>query len=183
MRRAPLWRRTGANLVDMAWFGGLLWLARSRGHARDGGRLTWLLALPGDPLREQLRSPGQRLLGIRTVDRRTGRRLALWRTLGVLAAAVAGQALAGRLGPAETPEREREREDFRTEMEAIMRRHPQASAAREAERDALLARHPGTDFARTLAPVLLTGLLTTRLRRRLAPTVEVLARARAPHNP
>ncbi len=178
--KAPAWRRTGANLVDMAWFGALLWLARSRGHARDGNRVARVLALPGDPLREQLRSPGQQLLGTRTVDRRTGARLALWRTLMLLASAAAAQEVSRRLGPAETPERDREREAFRAEMEAIMRRHPQASPERDAERDALLARDPGPNLARTLAPVLLTGLLTSRLRRRLAPTVEVLARGRGP---
>ncbi len=176
--RAPRWRQTGAALVDMAWLGGLWWLARSRGWVREGGPLARVLAAPGDILREQLRSPGQRLLGTRTVDRRTGRRVALWRTLVLMGAGTAAQEAARRLAPVETPDGEREREAFREEMQAIMRRHPQASPQRDAERDALMARHPGPDFARTLAPVLLTGLLTTRLRRRLAPTVEILARGR-----
>src|SRR5258708_21224047 len=66
--KAPAWRRTGANLVDMAWFGALLWLARSRGPARDGNRVARVLPLPRVPLREQLRPPRQHLLGPRTVD-------------------------------------------------------------------------------------------------------------------
>ena len=181
--KAPLWRRTGANLIDAGLLGGLWWLARSRGIVREGGTVARLMAVPGDILREQLRSPGQRLLGTRTVDRRTGRRLALWRTFAVMGAGVAGQALSRRLGPAETPEREREREAFSAEMEAIMRRHPQSSAERDAEREALFARYPSTNFARALAPGVISGLLTSRLRRRLAPTVEVLARGSADHSP
>jgi hypothetical protein len=178
--RAPRWRRSGANLVDAALLGGLWWLARSRGLVRDGSRAARLLALPGDPLREQLRSPGQLLLGTLTVDRRTGRRVALWRTAAVLAAGAASEELTRRLRGPEAPERERDNEAYFAEMQAIMRRHPQASPEREAELQDLYGRHRRAmpSLPRLIAPSLAVSLVSSRLRRRLAPTVEVLARGR-----
>src|SRR5947209_5450234 len=91
--KAPAWRRTGANLADAAFFGALFWLARSRGLAREGSAGARLMAVPVEVLREQLRSPGQRLLGTRTVDRRTGTRVALWRTLALGGSRVAAAEL------------------------------------------------------------------------------------------
>jgi hypothetical protein len=177
--KAPAWRRTGANLVDMALFGGLFWLARSRGLARENSVVARFMGLPVEVLREQLRSPGQRLLGTHTVDRRTGRRVALWRTLALIGARAAGAELTRRLEPVRTPELEREREAANAEVTDIMRRHPQASPEREAELQAAYARHSHTtpSLPRAVAPSLVVGLVTTRLRRRLAPTVEVLAPA------
>jgi hypothetical protein len=185
LQRAPRWRQTGAALVDMAWLGGLWWLARSRGWVRDGGRAAQLLGLPGDPLREQLRSPGQLVLGTLTVDRRTGRRVTLWRTLAVIAAGAASQELTRRLRPADSAEREHAQETYFAEIQAIMRRHPQASPERDAELQAAGERHrmDAPSLARSIVPGLAVGMLTARLRRRLAPTVEVLARPRADHNP
>jgi hypothetical protein len=129
-------------------------------------------------LREQLRSPGQRLLGTQTVDRRTGRRLALWRTLVVVGSRAAGAEVTRRLQPVRTPELDREREAAGAEIAEIMRRHPQASPAREAELQAAHTRHRHTapSLPRAVAPSLVVGLLTARLHRRLAPTAEVLAR-------
>ncbi len=59
-----------------------------------------------------------------------------------------------------------------------MRRHPQATPEREAELQAAYARHrlAVPSLPRTVAPSLVAGVLNARLRRRLAPTVEVLAR-------
>ncbi|MGO9487789.1 MAG: hypothetical protein ACLQBB_02030 [Solirubrobacteraceae bacterium] len=178
--KAPTWRRTGAGLIDMAFFGALWWFARSRGLLRERGVAAQLMALPGELLREQLRSPGQRVLGTLTVDRRTGRRLALWRTLALVAARAAAAEITRRLEPAHSPELEREREAAGAELGEIMRRHPQASPEREAELQAAYARHRTSmpSLPRTVAPSLLTGIVTTRLRRRLAPTVEILARGR-----
>jgi hypothetical protein len=177
LAKAAAWRRTGATLIDAAVLGGLWWLVRSRGWVRDGGRAARLLALPGDPLREQLRSPGQLVLGTLTVDRRTGRRVAVWRTLGVIAAGAASEELTRRLRPAEDPAPERDNEAYFAEMQAIMRRHPQASPEREAELQDLYGRHrlAVPNLPRAILPGLAVGLLTSRLRRRLAPTVEVLA--------
>jgi hypothetical protein len=183
--KAPGWRRTGANLVDMAVFGGLFWLARSRGRAREGSAAARLMGIPVEVLREQLRSPGQRLLGTRTVDRRTGTRVALWRTLALVGARAAGAELTRRLEPAPRPDLEAEREAVRAEISDIMRRHPQASPERQAELQAAHARHSRTmpSLPRMIVPSLVIGLATTRLRRHLAPTVEVLAPGRAPHSP
>ena len=178
--KAPAWRRTGANLVDMAVFGGLFWLARSRGIAREGTPVARLMSVPVEVLREQLRSPGQRLLGTITVDRRTGRRLALWRTALLIATRAGATELTRRLEPARTPDLDREREAAGAEISDIMRRHPQATPEREAELQAAYARHRLTtpSLPRMIAPSLVAGVLNSRLRRRLAPTVEVLARGR-----
>jgi len=176
--RAPRWRQGAATLVDVAVLGGMWWLARSRGWVRDGGALGKVLAAPGEPLREQLRSPGQLLLGIRTVDRRTGRRLALWRTLALAGAGAAGQVLTQRVLAPEADEQARRREAFGHEQRALMKRHPEASPERDAERRALVERYPniGPNVLRTAAPMLAVGLVQRRLRTRLAPTVDVLAR-------
>ena len=143
--KAPAWRRTGANLVDMAVFGGLFWLARSRGIARAGTPVARLMSVPVEVLREQLRSPGQRLLGTITVDRRTGRRLALWRTALLIATRAGATELTRRLEPARTPDLDREREAAGAEISDIMRRHPQATPEREAELQAAYAPPPPHD--------------------------------------
>jgi hypothetical protein len=186
--RAPGWRRGAATLVDVAVLGGLWRLAERNGWLRDARRMGRLVAVPGDLLREQVRSPGQRLFGLRTVDRRTGRRVALWRTLVIAGQGIAGQELARRLRPElASAEREREGEAFTAEMGAIMRRHPEASPERDAERRALFDRYEQQfappNLLRAIGPALAVGLVNRRLRRRLAPTVEVLDRAREPHSP
>jgi hypothetical protein len=175
--RAPAWRRTAANLIDMAVFGGLFWLARKRGIGREGTVAARFIGLPVEVLREQLRSPGQRLLGTQTVDARTGRRIAVWRTLALIGARAAGAELSRRLEPVRTPELQREREAAHAELAEIMRRHPQASPEREAELQAAYRRHSHAmpSLPRAVVPGLAIGLVTTRLRRRLAPTAEVLA--------
>jgi hypothetical protein len=74
---APPWRRALAAIADIAIVGGVAWLWRRRaGSAAGVGRTRWapLLRPSGEMVREQLGSPGQHLLGVRTVDRRTGRR-------------------------------------------------------------------------------------------------------------
>jgi len=179
--RAPRWRGALAGLLDAALVGGLVWL-RSRGEppAQAVTGLRWLRFVPADAVREQLATPGQRLLGIRTVDRRTGERVALWRTAALVGTALAAQRLAQQLAPPRpTAEQAREREAFGAEVREVMRRHPQDSPAREAELRELAARHPGArgpGVLRAVGPALAAGVLSNRLRRRLAPTVEVLAR-------
>jgi hypothetical protein len=183
--KPPAWRRAGANLTDMAFTGFAWWLARSRGWVREGAAGSRLMAIPGNLLREQVRSPGQWLFGTLTVDRRTGRRLALWRTIAVFGSRVAGAEITRRLEPARTPELEREREAARVEMGEIMRRHPRATPERDAELAAAHDRHRLIlpSLPRAVTPSLAVGLLTTRLSRRLAPTVEILARGRSGHSP
>jgi hypothetical protein len=175
---APSWRRMVAGLLDAALLGGGHWLLGRRAPHRAAG-LTALLRLVDQPLRQQLGSPGQRLLGLRTVDRRTGRRLDLWRSLVLLAAGSGGQAIARRFGPRRTAEQKHKQERFVAEVREIHQRHPEGSPGREAEMEALFE-HPPTPMTAnawtSVAPMLGVGLLNAVLRRRLAPTTEVLVR-------
>src|SRR4051812_15506854 len=120
---AARWRRVLAGIVDVAIVGCPAWIWRRRAASAAGaGRTRWmqLLGELGEPIREQLGSPGQRLLGVRTVDRRTGRRVELWRTLVLLGAGGGGQLLVRRLTPpVQTPEQEREHKRYWAELNAI----------------------------------------------------------------
>ena len=124
---------------------------------------------------------------VRTVDRRTGRRLELWRTLVLLGLGVARITLVRRLAPPPlTPEQERARSGFLEELNAIQARHPDDERAREAERQQLFERQHNQlpdILRRTAVPALALGLINSRLRRRLAPTTEVLAEGGEPHKP
>jgi hypothetical protein len=182
---APGWRRTLAGLVDVAIALGMAWRRRPRvgSAAVSGQNRSAALSRPvAELVREQLGSPGQRLLGVRTVDRRTGRRVELWRTLVLFGAGVGGQLLARRLTPAlQTPEQKRQRELFMEELKALNERHPVGSRERDSEMSALMERQPGqggTTPLRTIGPSLAFGLVNSALRRRLARTTEVLVRPR-----
>jgi hypothetical protein len=183
---APRWRRALAGLADVAIVVGVAWLRRRRGDARapGGARLASLSGSAGERIREQLGSPGQRLFGVRTVDRRTGERVALWRTLLLFGARAGGELLVRRL--VQTPERERERERFMEEMRALNERHPPGSPGRDAELSALTERSPGPVIANpapAMAAALAMALINSRLRR-LAPTTEVdVRRQGASHRP
>jgi hypothetical protein len=189
IRPAPAVRRMLAGAIDAAIVAGAtrLWRHRQGGGNARAARSTGLFEPALQSLRQQLRSPGQRLLGVRTVDRRTGRRLELWRTLVLLGVGVARVTLVRRLAPPKlTPEQERDRRGFLDELNAIQARHPDDEAARESERQQLFARQHNQlpdILRRTAVPALALGLLNKRLRRRLAPTTEVLAEARQPHKP
>jgi hypothetical protein len=189
IRPAPAVRRMLAGAIDAAIVAGAtrLWRHRQGGGNARAARSTGLFEPALQSLRQQLRSPGQLLLGVRTVDRRTGRRLELWRTLVLLGVGVARVTLVRRLAPPKlTPEQERDRRGFLDELNAIQARHPDDEAARESERQQLFARQHNQlpdILRRTAVPALALGLLNKRLRRRLAPTTEVLAEAREPHKP
>jgi hypothetical protein len=189
IRPAPAVRRMLAGAIDAAIVAGAtrLWRHRQGGGNARAARSTGLFEPALQSLRQQLRSPGQLLLGLRTVDRRTGRRLELWRTLVLLGVGVARVTLVRRLAPPKlTPEQERDRRGFLDELNAIQARHPDDEAARESERQQLFARQNNQlpdILRRTAVPALALGLLNKRLRRRLAPTTEVLAEAREPHKP
>ena len=184
---APGWRRASAVLVDAALGAALKWtLRRGRGEPtglRDVLSRTespWLTLVEpsSDLVREQLGSPGQRLLGIRSVDRRTGVRLSLWRSLAMAATGFAVAALARRQARAAvSPERVRQREALMREWRAIGERHADDPRARDAAREQLAASQ--NVAASSCAPVLALGLLSALLRRRIAPTTEVSVRERA----
>jgi hypothetical protein len=98
-------------------------------------------------------------------------------------ASAGGQWLRRRMAPAaQTPEQEREGERFSAQLGAIYKRHPNDPAARKAERERLFESTTATrvNLLSAVAPPLAAGLATTLLRRRLAPTVEVLAKRQSP---
>jgi len=179
--RAPHWRRAGAALLDAAAFGGLWWLLRRRELIEsDGPAARVYLAVPHDLVRQGVRTPGELALGTRTVDKRTGTRVAPWRTLVLAGVSVGSHELTRRLAGYDAPERTREQRAYGIESYEIFQRYPQASAEREAALRELSARYPrrfvSPGAARAMAAPLVVGLVNSRLRRRLAPTVEVLAR-------
>jgi hypothetical protein len=185
LRRAPLSRRALAGLMDAALWGvptGLALRRMRRGangpeqgaaaaRAREATRIGWSV------LGEQFGTPGQWIMGLRTVDRRTGTRLALWRSLAVPTVKVAGGAIAGRLASADhaPPPDPRERE---LELRAIREAHH----GDEEATNAALAEHyrshraPPIDLKRKLYIPLALGLLHSQVRRRLAPTTVVVHR-------
>lgn len=177
-------RQAFATLIDVALAGAVAWSQRGRANA---GVLRWLRLLPAEAVREQLRTPGQRLLGIATVDTRTGRRVALWRTLVLLAVGAAGQALSARLRGREDPDAERRREAVRRDLDEIARGHADDRAARQAAMQRSLGEHeppsiyPG--LLRAIAPAFVVSTLNRRLRRRLAPTRQVRVGGSGPHSP
>ncbi|HWX96813.1 MAG TPA: hypothetical protein VNZ01_08160 [Solirubrobacteraceae bacterium] len=188
---ASRWRRTLAGLVDVAIAGGVAWLWRRRaGSSAGSGKARWaaMFTPAAELIREQLASPGQWLFGVRTVDRRTGRRVEPWRTLVLLGASAGGQLLVRRLTRmAQTPEQERDRDHFMQELSAVNERYPAGSRERDAEMRALMARPPSpivVNPSRAMAASLAVGLINNRLRRRLAPTIEVpVGRRGASHSP
>jgi hypothetical protein len=179
-----------ATAIDMALAGSWAWHRRPRlsegaASATEPSPSDRLLALARPVVREQLGSPGERLTGLRTVDRRTGRRVQLWRTLLIVATAVAGDVLARRARRLDA-EQQRERVAFHRELGDIYKRHRDDPQAREAEVARVLERVPKRvrgDLKRTVGPVVASGLLVWLLRRRLAPTVVIDARARRVHSP
>jgi hypothetical protein len=173
---APSWRRVLAGVLDGALVCGVAWGLRRKPRTGIGRweEWLWLITTAAQLVREQLGSPGQRLLELAAVDKRTGSRLELWRSLVGIGADAAGRAVRHRLMP--PPEWERERERFLEELAGIRKRHPDDAAAGEAEQRALFERHPRRNLWATMLPSLAIGLATDRLRRRLAPTTEILVR-------
>ena len=156
-----------AALIDAA----TLWpLAR-----RAGRRAAPLNALV-EVVREQVGSPGQHLLGVRTVDRRTGERVALPRSLALAATASAGSLLTRRVSPGGNDGRQRAVEDYWRALREIDARHPDDPEAAARDRLELAPPPLGIDIRVALAPTLAVVLATSILRRRLAPTVQALKR-------
>jgi hypothetical protein len=187
IRPAPRSRRVLAVIVDAALTGGAAWLWRRHVRRRcgwaaevaAGGRWAPLARSAGGLLRDQLGTPGQHLLGLRMVDRRTGRRVQLWRSVVLLAVGAGGQAGLARLRPPpDTPEQERERERFVEEMRGLAERHPRGSPEFTDARNELFERDsshlPNHLSAMPVAVAL--GIVVRRLRRHLEPTIEILAR-------
>jgi hypothetical protein len=185
---APRVRQMLAGALDMAVAGGTAWLHRRRGGAAPAGEPAIWMRLLGplsELVREQIGSPGERLVSLRRVDERTGRRVQLWRTLLVVATQAAGAELGRRLRRPD-PERERERAAFNLELRAIDDRHGNDPGTHQAEIARLFERAPEpatADLMRSVGSVVAVGLLVRLVRRRLAPTVVIDARPRRDHSP
>jgi hypothetical protein len=190
LRPAPRARRLLATALDMIVAGVWIWARRSRSSDRaalaaEPSLSSRMLRPASELVREQLGSPGERLIGLRTVDRRSGRRVQLWRTLLLVATRAAGAEL-GTRARRRDPEQERERTAFHSELRAVHERHPDDPDARQTEIARLFERAPESmklDLMRSVGPIVVLGLLSALLRRRLAPTVVIEARARRDHRP
>jgi hypothetical protein len=117
------------------------------------------------------------------VDRRTGRRVALWRSLAVALLGPVTHAVRRRLVPAPPTIPESEREEFGRELRAIEEQYP-GDGRRLAEASSRFYEQHRVEVNRwrwLLAMV--PGLISIPLRRRLAPTVVVVSPRRLPHRP
>jgi hypothetical protein len=187
VQEAPRARQLAASVVDMAIASGLAWLASRHRRAAGAtpeqppaaafmpGRVLNVVGPSSALMREQLGSPGQRLFGLRQVDKRTGARVELWRTLVLLGYQALSRLAAERLrigGP--SPE---QRAAMHRELAEIHRRHADDEERAQALRE-LYQRRPEMAVHQSCVPLLVIPLLGALLRRRLAPTVEVRRGAR-----
>jgi hypothetical protein len=190
---APRALRALAGLIDTAVVLGLMaavswrWFRPGGGTGgdRDPARLQRLRLLgPAvGVLGQQLGTPGGWIVGLRSVDRRTGRRVALWRSLAVALLGPVTHAVRRRLVPAPPTIPESEREEFGRELRAIEEQYP-GDGRRLAEASSRFYEQHRVEVNRwrwLLAMV--PGLISVPLRRRLAPTVVVVSPRRLPHRP
>jgi hypothetical protein len=168
--QAPRWRSAASAIADTLLVGGGWTLARRRGWLGAGAGRGRFVVISPDAIRAQLRTPGQRLLGLRTVDARSGDRVALWRTLVLVGAASAGRAIEQAAQPSP------DLEEFGGWVREAGASHPA---------DALAASPAPNHFnvPRAIGASLAVALVNSRLRRRLAPTREVLVRGPRAHRP
>lgn len=189
---APRALRTLAGLIDAAVLGLLaaLYLRRiwRRGPGADGAlkhlpQRARPFGLGVSVIGEQLGTPGGWIVGLRTVDRRTGRRLALWRTLAVALLGLLAQVARRRLLPTPPTMSESEHEEFGRELRAIEEAYP-GDGRRLAEASSRFyeERRVEVNRRRSLAAIA-PALINIGLRRRLAPTVVVVSPRRLPHSP
>jgi hypothetical protein len=193
-RPAPRARRLFAGLINVGVVAlptAIHW-RRAMRAARNGGRPAraprWTSVL-GPVLAivaEQVGMPGDWVMGVRTVDQRTGARIALWRTLTVQLARIAARLLIRRQMPPPVMTTDAERRRQFSEIKAIEERHRDDENARNAE----LMRHysdngvnGGSAPWRMLLASIGSALLNQLIRRRLAPPVVIDARARRSHSP
>jgi hypothetical protein len=178
--KAPAGRRFAAGLLDAGIWGGLAWALRRRDRSGPARALNELGAV-GALLEAQVPSPGKLLLGLRTVDRRTGARVAPWRTGVLVGTQVAGRLAVRRLVAPPDAEDDRRREAFAQRLPEIARVRAEDPARGDAEYRAAAAEAPsiGPYMLRFIGPAFIAGQLNRRLQRRLAPTVTVLRRDRA----
>jgi hypothetical protein len=173
LETAPRWRSILAGLVDTAVAGAAVWGLKVRGGV---ARTATIPVVPASQLlRQQLGSPGQRLFGVRTVDQRTGTRVALWRSLVALGAGVGTHLLTARMSsPEATPQQAHGHERHLQAVGETYQRHSADSAARDEERAGLMEQGPRRlDPWRQIGLPLAVRLVEGRLHRRLIVTKEI----------
>jgi hypothetical protein len=135
-------------------------------------------------LGERYRSPGQRIVGLRTVDRRTGEPVPLPVSSGLLALSIASGLLSKRVmgfGASGHSAPTRGGEALERELRAAEARGEDARDATQTAATELLRSHkcdpaqPLKRLARGLLLGVLLAQLQRRLRRRLAPMIVVIA--------
>jgi hypothetical protein len=191
---APRGRQALAGIIDMAAIGVpyalyARWAQRSAdGHALGklaGGRWNRVINCAMPLLDEQIGSPGAWIVGVRTVDSRTGRRVALWRTLVVVLARTAVGALQRRALGVRPPISEVEHAELARERRAIQDTYRDDPDARNDAMMRLYERRK-VNFKptgwRILAGVVGLVFVNQGLRRCLAPTV-VVSRRSQDHSP
>jgi hypothetical protein len=174
-------RKALAGLIDSAPTLLLLgWRLRRRSdradarHGREGWQHWLRIVGPQSPaVHEQIGSPGEWITGLRTVDRRTGERVALWRTVALAGAQAAAVTLRGRLSAAPAPA---ERRAAIRELSELHERHADDPAAlREAIQHHRRDHRADIQTMRPMLVGLALVLVNQFLRRRLAPTMIVRA--------
>jgi hypothetical protein len=188
---APRGARLLAAMIDAATIGvpSFLYMRRAQRSAdgraqlgKLGGQWNRVIGPVRASLDQQVGSPGGWVVGLRTIDSRTGRRVALWRTLVLALARIAMGMLQRRTFGVNTPTSQAEHASFARELEAIKHAHPDDPEARN---DAMMRlyreRERRVDVNlfgwRMLAGIVGSVLVNQWLRRRLAPTVVVSSRA------
>ncbi len=196
---APRGREGLASLIDMVTIG-LPYALFARRAARGadgralgraaGGRWGRVFNWARPALDEQVGSPGAWIVGLRTVDSRTGRRVALWRTLALTLARAAIGELQRRAVGVRSPAVEAEHATLARELQAIKDAHPDDPGARADAIKRLYSERGGIDVRfnplRVLGGVTAATFANRWLRRRLAPTVVIVTARRArerPHSP
>jgi hypothetical protein len=184
--KAPEWRRGLAGLIDGATTTALQRagrrLAPTAGDSARTRAINALAAVMGHSmLLERIGSPGKRAAGVRTVDRRTGEPVELWRAALLTALATGIRSLRPRLmPPSRDDEWQRQQEALARETAAIRARYPDDEDARNAALMELWQRRKsspvGADFGRILLVNLALSLAARRVQRRLAPTIVVRRR-------
>jgi hypothetical protein len=186
MTAAPPWRRLLAGLVDGAILAGARWAVRRGSPRAARGRPSDVLQLlnpTAELVSQQLGSPGQLLLGLRTVDRRTGERALVWRSLLSFGLGAGAQLLFQRVIPVETREHRRERKRVMAGAKLITERHRHDVERRQAELIALYKTSHAPNVLPAMAIMMPVGVVTGWLSRRISPTVEVLSERRRRHSP
>jgi len=202
LEQAPVLLRAKAGVIDSALtaLGGALLVAISMRSSRraeadsdafseslKAGRLATLARVAGPVatvLAQQYGSPGQRLFGLRTVDRRTGERMELWRAL--LAAAL--RAAPGLLSKPLLRRPERQLggptdSEMRAEIAAIRAEHAGDEPGLQKAIGDYYQRHhievsfdPLADIGRPLLLFVGVGRLARVLTKRIAPSLVISIR-------